>query len=177
MLKKAGYQFESYLVELSEIIDENLNPFDQVKALAHFKMKRFLEDFGFKSNKHSFALTFDTMVEFEGRLLGKPSDKNEALGWLLSYSDKVQKVHTGGCIYSFFDETILENWTSTTLVHFKNYGEREALNYLDSESSFINKAGGYGIQDPTFNLITHIKGEFSNVVGLPLKALAEKLKP
>jgi septum formation protein len=175
LLEKAGYQFESYSVELSEIIDKNLNSFDQVMALAHSKMKQFLEHFGPKSDKYSFALTFDTMVEFEGRTLGKPADKNEALGWLLDYSGKVQKVHTGCCVYSFFDEKVVENWTSTTLVHFKDYGEKEALAYLDSEPSFINKAGGYGIQDPGFDLSSHIEGEFSNVVGLPLKALGERL--
>ena len=176
MLEKAGYQFESYSIELSEIIDKNLNSFDQAKALARFKMEQFLEHFGAKSESYSYALTFDTMVEFEGRSLGKPLDKNEALGWLLEYSGKTQKVHTGCCIYSFINEKICEDWTSTTLVHFKSYGEQEALEYLDSEPSFINKAGGYGIQDPTFNLSSQIEGEYSNVVGLPLKDLAEKLK-
>jgi len=176
LLEKAGYQYESYSIELSEIIDKNLNSFDQAKALARSKMEQFLEHFGAKSESYSCALTFDTMVEFEGRSLGKPADKNEALGWLLEYSGKTQKVHTGCCIYSFSKEKICENWASTTLVHFKSYGDKEALEYLDSEPSFINKAGGYGIQDSAFKLSSHIEGEFSNVVGLPLKALAKALK-
>lgn len=138
-------------------------------------MKQFLEHYGPDSDQFSMALTFDTMVEFKGRALGKPKDKNEALGWLLDYSSKSQKVHTGVCIYSFLDKKIIENWTSTTVVHFKDYGEKEALEYLESQPDFLGKAGGYGIQDPGFNLYSHFEGEFSNVVGLPLKALSEKL--
>jgi len=176
LLEKAGYQFESYSVELSEIIDENLNCFDQVRYLSRSKMKQFLEHFGPKSDKYSFAMTFDTMVEFKGRALGKPKDKNEALGWLLDYRSKTQDVHTGCCLYSFKTQKIANCWTSTTTVHFKNYGEKEVLRYLDSQPDFMGKAGAYGIQDTGFDLYSHIEGEFSNVVGLPMKALAEKLK-
>ena len=107
--------------------------------------------------------------------MGKPADKNEVLDWLLVYSGKIQKVHTDSCIYSFEKHKIIENWTSTTTVHFKNYGAKEALGYLDSEpAGFINKAGGYGIQDATFSLYSKIEGDFSNVVGLPLKDLAKR---
>ena len=176
LLKQAGYQFESCTIELSEITDKNLNSFDQVKHLARSKMKQFLEQNEFKKHQFSYALTFDTMVEFEFQTLGKPKDKDEALKWLKSYSGKSQNVHTGCCMYSFSEEKIEEVWTSTSRVHFKNFSEAEALKYLESEPTFINKAGGYGIQDKSFDLHSHIEGEFSNIVGLPLKALSDKLK-
>ena len=176
LLKLAGYQFESCTIELSEITDKNLNSFDQVRHLARSKMIQFLELNEFKKAQFSYALTFDTMVQFECQTLGKPKDKNEALKWLKSYSGKSQNVHTGCCVYSFSKEQIVNLWTSTSKVYFKNFDEVEALKYLDSEPTFINKAGGYGIQDESFDLHSHIEGEFSNIVGLPLKALSDKLK-
>lgn len=175
LLKKAGYQFESYTLEISEIVNKNLNPSEQVQDLACFKMKQFLESFEGSRSKYSFAMTFDTMVEFESENLGKPKDKNEALDWLLKYSGKTQNVHTGCCIYQFKNDS-QKSWVSTTKVIFKNINRSAALAYLDNQPSFIDKAGGYGLQDKNFNLVERIEGEYSNVVGLPLKKLAEELQ-
>ena len=174
-MEKAGYQFESYSLEISEIVDENLNPQEQVEELARFKMSQFLETYDEKKPAYFAAMTFDTMVEFKGRVLGKPKNKNEALGWLLSYSGHSQKVHTGCCLHSFSKKKI-KIWTSTSTVYFKNYTKDDVLKYLDAEPSFVDKAGAYGIQDNKFDLVEKIQGEYSNIVGLPLKRLAEELK-
>lgn len=175
LLKKAGYQFESYTLEISEIVNKNLNPVEQVGDLTRFKMEQFLKVYEGSRSKYSFAMTFDTMVEFEGRNLGKPKDKNEALDWLLRYSGKQQQVHTGCCLYHF-EKKVKNSWVSTTKVFFKNIERAQAVAYLESEPGFLDKAGGYGIQDENFNLVEKIEGEFSTVVGLPLKRLAEELK-
>lgn len=176
LLQQAGYQFDPYALEVSEITDENLNCLEQCLDLARLKMRHFINTYGLKSKDYSFALTCDTMVEFEGRVLGKPKDKNEALVWLKSYSGKEQLVHTGCCLLKLDGRSETEAWVSSTKVLFRTYSEHEAKLYLDTEKDVLSKAGGYGIQDESFNLVERIEGEFSNVVGLPLEELSKRLK-
>ena len=65
--------------------------------------------------------------------------------------------------------------TETTKVYFKNLTDQEIDHYIE-EASPLDKAGGYGIQDWIGAIgITHIEGSYTNVVGLPLAQVKEKL--
>lgn len=171
MLKKAGYQFEALSLEISEIIDENLNGKDQCMALARLKMRHFLDHYEKAVKENSFALTCDTMVEFEGSVLGKPESKSQAKDWLLSYSNKEQWVHTGCSLVFLGDVKKRHDWVCTTKILFKEVEESEIETYFNKTPDFISKAGGYGLQDEHFKFVDSIKGSYTNVVGLPLEDL------
>ena len=176
LLKKAGYQFEPLSLETSEIIDENLNCFEQSAYLADLKMNHFKEAFGLKYKNFSFALTCDTMVEFEGETLGKPTDQSQALGWLLSYSKKMQLVHTGCCLLELDGSGKQKSWVTTTKVYFGEIDEKAALHYFGKHPDYISKAGGYGLQDEHFTFVEKIEGSYTNVVGLPMERFAEEVQ-
>lgn len=175
LLTQPGYQFEPFSLEISEIIDENLNCFEQCKGLACFKMEHFKDKVGLKYGDFGVALTCDTMVEFEGRSLGKPKDLVQAKEWLLSYSEKKQFVHTGCCLLRLDGSGEVKVWGETTSLIFKKISEEDVDLYLKNNIEVFGKAGGYGIQDPNFHLVDKIKGSYTNVVGLPLESLQENL--
>ena len=184
LLSQAGYQFEPFSLEVSEITDENLNCFDQCKSLACLKMNHFKTEILNKvsektdvvSSGFKYALTCDTMVEFEGRSLGKPKDLVQAKKWILNYSGKEQWVHTACCLLEVDDnlkKVKEKTWGTSTKIIFKEITENEVDAYLKNNESVLGKAGAYGIQDENFHLVSQIKGSYSNVVGLPLESLAE----
>ncbi len=183
MLDQAGYQYEPFSLEISEIIDENLNCFDQCISLACLKMEHFKEsilekDEDLRFKRFGFILTCDTMVEFQGESLGKPKDMAEAKKWIMSYSGSSQNVHTGLCLLKIGeDQKVLSqtSWGVTTQIHFKEFDEEAADFYLEKNEAVLDKAGAYGIQDEKMNLIERIEGSYTNVVGLPLESLSEKL--
>lgn len=171
MLQKGGYQFEALSLETSEIIDENLNCFDQTIYLARLKMRQFKKTYGLKYGKFKTALTCDTMVEFDGQTLGKPDNENQALDWLVSYSNNKQYVHTGCCVMKLDGSGEKKSWAVTTEVFFKNISKENAQKYLKDQKDAMSKAGAYGLQDETFPFVEKIKGSYSNVVGLPMESL------
>jgi septum formation protein len=176
LLAQAGYQFEPFSLETSEIIDENLNCFDQCKGLACLKMKHFMDVVGLEYKNFYAALTCDTMVEFDHRALGKPKDLAEAKEMLMSYQGKSQKVHTGCCLMRLDGSGENRVWVTSTEVFFKDFSEEEVDQYLVGNISVLSKAGGYGIQDQGFDLVERIHGSYTNIVGLPLEDLSQNLE-
>lgn len=187
LLSQAGYQFEPFSLEISEITDENLNCFDQCKSLACLKMEHFKDEIlnnpkkerKIDLKKFKYILTSDTMVEFQGESLGKPKDLIQAKNWLLKYSGKEQWVHTGCCLIEIDQKQKIvkeKSWAVSTKIIFKKITEQNIDLYLKNNTAVLEKAGGYGIQDANFNLVSGIEGSYSNVVGLPLESLSEEFK-
>jgi len=175
LLHQAGYQFEALSLETSEITDENLNCFEQSMYLSRIKMRQFEEVHGLKYRDFGIALTCDTMVEFQGQTLGKPESKDQALDWLVSYSENKQFVHTGCCLMRLDGSGEQKNWAETTEVYFKKITKENAAKYLDEQKDVLDKAGAYGLQDKNFAYVEKIVGSYTNVVGLPMESLKLEL--
>ncbi len=139
-------------------------------------MEQFKEKTGPKYEGFSVALTADTMVEFEGRSLGKPKDLLQAREWLLNYSGKKQFVHTACSLFKLDGSGDVKTWCETTTLFFKEISKVEIDEYLKNNPGVLGKAGGYGIQDASFDLVKRIEGSYTNVVGLPLESLERELK-
>lgn len=118
-------------------------------------------------------ITADTIVSLKGELLHKPKNDNEALKTLLKISGKTHKVITGVCIKTLEKEIV---FSDTTRVTFNNLTEKEIIFYIQNYNPF-DKAGSYGIQDWIGKIgVKSIQGSYSNVVGLPIAKIYQKLK-
>ena len=111
-------------------------------------------------------------VWIDGKILGKPSDREDAARMLRLLSGRVHSVFTGVCIMSknteisFFEET---------KVRFFSLSDDEIEKYIETGEPF-DKAGAYGIQDKGALLVEGIDGDFYNVMGLPVGRLARELR-
>lgn len=120
--------------------------------------------------ENTIVLGADTIVVFDGKILGKPKDINDAKQMLSSLSGKIHSVFTGMCIMVngktdvFFDKSEVEFFSLTG---------KQIDDYIATGSPF-DKAGAYGIQDSGF--VKNIIGSYSNVMGLSLEKLAIHLK-
>lgn len=118
-----------------------------------------------------FVLGADTVVFSEGKILGKPKDKEDAKRMLRSLSGRTHSVFTGVCLAGGGAE-LCE--VAQTQVTFYPLTEEQIEKYVDSGLP-LDKAGAYGIQDG-FALVESYRGEYSNVVGLPLQTVRAMLK-
>ena len=113
----------------------------------------------------------DTVVCIDGRILGKPRDKDEAVGMLSLLSGRVHNVHTGVAILSGGQKRV---FSETTSVEFYPLSDRLIREYA-AGSEPLDKAGAYGIQGRGSLLVKGIAGDYFNVVGLPVARLFREL--
>ena len=138
---------------------------------------KFVEELAFnKANevylKHGgIVLGADTVVYFNGKILGKPTSENDAINTLRLLSNNTHEVITGYSIITK-DKTYIGH--DVTKVTFNNLTSEHILSYV-KEKKPLDKAGSYGIQDG-YNLVKVIKGSYDNVVGLPTEKIVEILK-
>lgn len=118
-------------------------------------------------------LTADTIVWRNGKELGKPRSREEAIEMIRSLSGGTHQVYTGVCLRSARKRTC---FYVTTDVTFSELEEEEISYYVDQFKPF-DKAGAYGIQEWIGHIaVERIQGSYFNVMGLPVQRLYSELK-
>ena len=114
----------------------------------------------------------DTVVCCEGKILGKPHSREAAAEMLTALQGRSHEVYTGVTLYSQ-SETV--TFFECTQVEFYPMTEVEMSEYIDSKEP-MDKAGAYGIQGLGARFVKGIRGDYNNVVGLPVGRLYQELK-
>lgn len=138
--------------------------------LAEQKLLAYADELQINNN---LVITADTIVLIQGKVLGKPVSKSDAIQILTCLSGKWHKVITGVCI-ACKEKKI--SFDATSEVHFKTLSQEEIEYYVENYKPY-DKAGAYGIQEWIgYIAINEIKGSYYNVMGLPIQKLCENLK-
>ena len=117
-------------------------------------------------------ITADTIVWLDGKVLGKPRDREDALQMLRTMSGRTHKVFTGVCITTTDWQ---RSFTAQTEVRFATLSEDEIIYYVDNFKP-MDKAGAYGVQEWIgFIGVENISGSYYNIVGLPVQKLYREL--
>jgi len=164
LLSKLNYSFEV----IPSFADEQTNAADPIDTVKELACRKAL--FVYKSNPDAVVIGCDTVVDLDGKILGKPHDRNDAVSMLKLLSGKTHKVHTGVCVMSKFAVYV---FAETTKVKFDVLTDERILSYVDGGSP-MDKAGAYGIQDSGF--VAEINGSYDNVMGFPSDKADEILK-
>lgn len=118
-------------------------------------------------------ITADTVVWLGGRVLGKPADRDEALGMIRDLSGRTHEVFTGVCITTTRWQC---SFAAQTEVRFATLSEDEICYYVDNYRPY-DKAGAYGVQEWIgFIGVEYISGSYFNIMGLPVQRLYQELK-
>ena len=118
------------------------------------------------------VIAADTIVVCEGKVLGKPHSKAEAVEMLSMLSGRDHQVMTGCTVVK--GEQV-ETFTEVTDLHFRNLSQREIEKYVASGEP-MDKAGAYGIQGGAALFCERLVGDYYNVMGLPVCRLGQVLK-
>lgn len=167
-LKQLGVPFIIKVANIEEITFDN--PVESCIYNAIQKVKWVVNNI--KLDKNSIIIGFDTLVYFEGRILGKPKNKEESKKMLRALGGKWHEVYTG--VASWYDGKIKSDYEKTR-VKFHTLTKSQLDFYVNSGET-LDKAGSYGIQDKNMTFINRIEGSFTNVVGFPLSITRKLLK-
>lgn len=116
----------------------------------------------------------DTVIEINGQLLGKPADLTEARTMLIRLAGRAHEVHTAValCCRSKGLERLE---VATARVVMRSDEDHAITKYLETGES-LGRAGAYSIQGAGGALIDRIEGDYTTVVGLPLRVVAKLLE-
>lgn len=123
-----------------------------------------------KAPQDTLLVAADTVVAFEGSILGKPADPAEAKAMLTRLSGNTHQVYTGVYLRRGAKEQV---FTDCSQVTFRALSEREIDAYIQSGAP-MDKAGSYGIQETDF--VCQIQGSFNNIVGFPTELFQTIIK-
>lgn len=147
-------------------IDENAlpgeSPIAYVERLARGKAQAGLA--ALADTADAVVLGADTAVVLDGRILGKPADRDDALATLNALSGRTHQVLTAVALAS---RERLESRVVTSQVTFRALNQAEIEAYWASGEP-QDKAGCYGIQGLAAVFVSQLQGSYSAVVGLPL---------
>ncbi len=118
------------------------------------------------------VIAADTVVEVDGRILGKPGTIERAEEMLSALSGRENRVWTGICVREG-DRTLCRS--ECTRVHFRPLSKEEIRAYAASGEP-LDKAGAYGYQGLACLFVDRIEGDYFNVVGLPVCTLGLMLR-
>ena len=118
------------------------------------------------------VLSADTTLEFEGEIIGKPTDMADATRILKRLSGQTHRVLTGVAINHLGH---VEYLLSTSEVRFRVIDDEEIRHYVMSGEP-MDKAGAYGIQGRAGMFVAHLAGSYTGVMGLPVCETGELLK-
>jgi len=139
---------------------------DLVSRVARSKVEAVVELF--KTESPRWVLGVDTIVEVDGKVLGKPAGPEEARAMLGLLSGKTHKVYSGVAVLIDKAKPIDLEVVSTD-VQFKTLTPAELAWYVEC-GEWSGAAGAYRIQERGAFFVEWIRGSYSNVVGLPLEA-------
>lgn len=166
LLTMAGYSF-SVIPSNADEVSGGLDPKELVRQNALVKAREV-----FSRCQDSVVLGADTIVCFDGKILGKPTDEEDAFKMLKSLSKSRHSVLTGFAVISENGE---ESGVCETFVKFKELSDSEILDYI-ATSEPLDKAGAYGIQERASLFADFVEGDFFNIIGLPVGKIYPVLK-
>ncbi len=169
LLQKIGLKFEVDAGNCAEEIDPALKPDEIVLRISIEKARAIAP-----RHKDAVIIAADTIGVLGKKLLGKPYTAGEARKMLAQISGKSHDVITGFTVLDTATNKIISG-TVNTKVYIKKLTKKEIDAYVQTGEP-LDKAGAYGIQGLGAVIVEKIEGDYYNVVGLPLNALAEVLK-
>ena len=173
LLALMGLDFEVLVADVDESCDEGLSNGELCRELSRRKAQEVF-DMLRSEQKHENALVIaaDTLVFLCGKPLGKPKDKQNARDMLKELSGTRHTVCTGITVMTA--EKSVSEFEETEVI-FRKMDDDEIEGYVATLEP-MDKAGAYGIQGLGASLVEGIRGDYFNVVGLPICRLAEILK-
>ena len=171
LLETSGCRVSVFVPDADETKDGD-TPESIVSAIAGRKLEAYLSSPSY--DPEAIAIAADTLVLIDGRLLGKPDDREDARRILSTLSGRTQTVISAAALKApGRDPEVIVDEAD---VIFSTLSEEEIESYL-STGEWQGAAGGYRLQKTGYTLIERIDGDWTTVVGLPFRAILDRLQP
>ena len=166
ILELADLKFDVMPSDAQEITTKTA-PNEVVMELASLKAKDIYK----KSEEQSMIVGADTVVAYQGQILGKPTDEADAKRMLTMLSGQTHEVYTGVCV---IEDGKTKTFYEETKVTFYEISDEQIDRYIKTGEP-MDKAGSYGIQGKAAVFIKGIEGDYYNVVGFPIARFLQEI--
>ncbi len=167
LLKLITTDFSVVPSNIEETVPDGLATEKQPEYLAKIKALDIA-----RCHSKDIIIGADTSVILGDKILGKPKSRQDAFNMLMALSGKTHFVITGCAIIK---GDITDSFSVKSEVEFFPLSDAEINTYLDSDEPY-DKAGSYGIQGKASLFVKEIRGDYFNIVGLPIAELNRHLK-
>ena len=150
--------FTVRVADIDETMDASKAPAEEVARVSRTKAMAIPHE------EDDIVIAADTIVVLGNQVLGKPKDASHALAMLRALSGRDHQVMTGVTVLK--GNTCLTH-TEITDIHFRDLSDSEILSYVASGEP-MDKAGAYGIQGGAALFADGMRGDYYNVMGLPV---------
>ena len=171
LLSEVCNNFEIIVKPTDETLDASVHPERGVEILSIRKGRAVLDSLGENEREDAVIISSDTLVEIDGKPLGKPECEKCAYSMLKELSGRAHNVHTGIALH--VGDKVYSG-VATTRVYFKNLSDDEIYGYIATNEP-MDKAGSYGIQGLGGAFVEKIEGDFDTVVGFSVNLLNKLL--
>lgn len=168
ILEVMGVEFETDVADVDESVSGELSPVEAVCEISKRKAKAVLERHG----DDEIIISADTVVVIDGKIIGKPKDKEDAFNIIKSLSGRTHEVYTG---FTVCGKGKTKTDFEVTKVHFKQLCDDDIRRYVATGEP-MDKAGAYGIQQKGNLFVEYIHGDYYNVVGFPISKICVTIK-
>ena len=169
LLQMLGIPFEIEVSDEEEVITST----DPAKVTEELSLQKAMAVAA--KREEGIIIGADTVVSVDGRILGKPRDREDARSMITLLQGRAHTVYTGVSLVDAEGAKETVTFHVGTRVNVAPMTEAEISGYIESEEPY-DKAGSYGIQGLFSKYIEGIEGDYFNVVGLPVHALYEAIK-
>ncbi len=171
LLELAEISFEIIVSEVDETFPNEVSA--EQAAIHIAENKAMAVQRNLDNGNEQTIIAADTVVVLNDEILGKPVDREDAIKILMKLSGKTHKVITGVCILSASGKIV---FSEETEVEFNALSKNQIEYYVDNYKPY-DKAGAYAIQEWIGVIgIKSIKGDFYNVMGLPVSRVVAELR-
>ena len=168
--------FKVIVSSADEVVDKNLMPEEQVKAISMQKAQNVLDEIMPKQEDFILIASDTIVVSQDKEILGKPKDEEDAKRMLRKISGDIHEVMTGLAIFIQKDGVLTSDVSvDIAEVHVNVLAEEEIQKWLDTGNAW-DKAGAYAIQQEFGVHIEKIYGSYPTVMGLPIHKVYEVIK-
>ena len=169
ILDTAGYSYEIVPSLAEEVMEgECAYSLAELNALAKAQ-----EVYSRLDDKNCVVLGADTVVLVDGKVLGKPTDENDAFLMLKRLSGSTHEVISGFAVVS--ESNLTDSSFCVTKVKFRDLSDEEIKAYIATNEP-MDKAGSYAIQERACLFTESFEGDFFNIIGLPIQKIYKHLK-
>ena len=166
LLSYIAQDFNVIPSDVEEIVPKGISTMKSPEYLSNIKALDIA-----KQNPNDTVIGADTSVILGSEILGKPKDRKDAENMLLKLSGKVHKVVTGCTVVKNGE---IKSFSVVSRVKFQKLTNAEIEAYLNTDEPY-DKAGSYAVQGKAGAFVEWIKGDYFNIVGLPIAKLKKYL--
>lgn len=171
LLAQIGMEFKVRVSHAAEKARAD-TPSELVRALSRLKAEDIWRGLSGEERENTLVIGADTVVAFEGSVMGKPKNPEDACRMLAVLQGKTHQVYTGVALIC---KDVVKRFCEETDVTVYPMTKEEISAYVRTGEP-MDKAGAYGIQGRFAAYIKGISGDYNNVVGLPIGRLYQEIK-